>query len=174
MTRQIIGLKWARRHPEVWPFGIPKPRPRGIKAFGRRYEAAVAKSLPQAEQGVWWEFRDANGPGICQTDFILVDGLTIVILECKHTWTPDGMSQLMGLYLPVVSMAAERPAIGIQVCKHIVPWAGPAFTSLGEALATARAQGTPSTLHWRGIVPIKPPLTDYQYYQQRRTALDDR
>jgi len=156
MSRQISGLRYAHRYPAKWPPAIPRPRPRGIKALGARYESAFAKSLPTAERGVWWEFIDDNGPGLCQTDFIWINGPDIIIFECKHTWTDEGMAQLIGLYIPVVSRALQRNVTGIQICKHLVPWAGPTAISLEEALANARATGQPTTLHWRGLVPIAP------------------
>lgn len=153
--RQVTNLKWARRLPVEWPPGIPRPRPRGVKALGRRYETALGKALPQAEPGIWWEFFDTNGPGLCQTDFILASGHRLLVLECKHTWTVEGMAQLAGLYLPVVSLAAERPAAGVQVCKHLVPWAGASHQSLADAWEAARLTGLPATLHWRGLMPLQ-------------------
>jgi hypothetical protein len=159
MSRSILGLKWAKRLPTEWPIGIPRPRPRGFKAFGKRYEILVQKHLPSAERGVWWVFEDANGPGLCQTDFLLrlssgTGWARYCVLECKHTWTPEGMAQLSQLYLPVLSKALGHSVIGVQICKHIVPWAGLACSSLENALAKAESQGTPSTLHWRGFGPL--------------------
>jgi len=154
MSRRVVDLAWAQRHPAGWPAGIPKPRLRGIKAFGGRYEKAVGKALPEAEKGVWWEFRDRNGPGLCQTDFVLPLPDVLVVIECKHTWTDEGMDQLAGLYIPVLQRATGQPVIGIQVCKHLVPWAGTAFSEIGDAISMARACRMPVTLHWRGISPI--------------------
>ena len=114
----------------------------------------MGQALALAERGVWWEFADSNGPGLCQTDFILTTGQRVLVLECKHTWTPEGMQQLTALYLPVVALATGRPTLGIQICKHLVPWAGPSHHTLAEAFAAARASGLPATLHWRGLSPI--------------------
>lgn len=175
MNRQVEGLRWARRLPTDWPQGIPKSRPRGIKAFGSRYEAAVGKALPCAERALWWEFFDANGPGLCQTDFILSPPKAgdsqwpMVVLECKHTWTEDGMFALTGLYAPVVAMATGLPVLRILVCKHLVPWDGKfwrdrLYSSLDDAIEGALAWGTPTTLHWRGMTPLQlpPPKAGYQ------------
>lgn len=103
------------------PSSIPVGRPRGAKALGVRYERALARSLPGATHGQWWEFFDANGRGFCQTDFFLPVGEVIVVLESKYTWTPLGHSQLERLYLPVLRLALRREVLGIVVCKKLVP-----------------------------------------------------
>lgn len=161
MTRIIHDLKSAQPL-SGWPASIPRHRARGVKALGRRYETAVARQLgPEATQGQWWTFRDSNGPGLCQTDLIIPGTSWIVVLECKHTWIADGMDQLQYLYLPVVGMATGKRTIGIQVCKHLVPYArGAVFTDLESAVETAKEhwRRTASmrcvTLHWRGIGPL--------------------
>lgn len=161
MSRIITGLAWAKEL-EGWPDSIPRSRVRGVKALGRRYEAAVARQLgSEATQGQWWTFRDSNGPGLCQTDFIIPGSSWIVVLECKHTWVPDGMDQLQYLYLPVVGMATGKRVIGIQVCKHMVPYArGKVFQDLESAVEAAKdnwrltANTRTVTLHWRGIGPL--------------------
>lgn len=150
-----------------WPEIIPRSRSRGVKALGHRYEKAVGRQLGrEARHGVWWAYRDANGPGLCQTDFVIVGEIWAVILECKHTWTVEGMEQLQYLYIPVVERALERRAIGVQVCKHLTPDAGDVFNDLESAVNAARIgdrlSGAPpsferlrlATLHWRGIGPI--------------------
>lgn len=153
--RHVLGLYEAEKMPE-WPAIIPRPRPRGIKALGTRYEKLVAKQLPYAQHGVWWQYRDSNGRGLCQTDFLLDDPKVPVILECKHTWTAEGMEQLEELYIPVVSMALGRPAIGIQVCKHLVPWAKSKISyCLSQAILEAEGSSSPVTLHWRGLSPFR-------------------
>jgi hypothetical protein len=152
--RRIRGLKWAKQLHE-WPDSIPRPRPRGVKAYGRRYESLVAKALgPDAIHGAWWEYKDANGPGLCQTDFLIVGAMALV-LECKHTWTLEGIEQLQDLYLPVVAMALGKRTIGVQVCKNLVAWAeGPRGETLSEAVVMARITGLPTTVHWRGVLPL--------------------
>lgn len=149
-----------------WPDCIPRSRPRGIKALGKRYEVAVGRQLgPDALRGVWWSYRDANGPGLCQTDFIILGEIWAVILECKHTWTSEGMEQLRDLYIPVVEMATDKKVVGIQVCKHLVPqYSGAVYDSLESAVISARTghellngRHQPPrlvTLHWRGVGPM--------------------
>jgi hypothetical protein len=150
-----------------WPDIIPRTKMRGVKALGGRYEAAVAKQLGRtAHKGIWWSYRDTNGPGLCQTDFIILGEIWAVILECKHTWTTEGMAQLKDLYIPVVERALNKKALGVQVCKHLVPHhTGPVYDVLEDAVNYARTGDTmehsfkyrPSrlvTLHWRGIGPM--------------------
>lgn len=159
--RIVSDLQWAKAL-DGWPDSIPKSRSRGIKALGRRYEGAVAHQLGAgATRGQWWRFRDANGPGLCQTDFILEGARWVVILEAKHTWTPGGMDQLHYLYIPVVGMATGKQVVGVQVCKHLVPYhTGSVFTDLESAIASAKETWRVKaitrcvTLHWRGVGPI--------------------
>lgn len=161
MSRIISGLTWAQPLNE-WPSSIPRSRSRGIKALGRRYEAAVARQLgSDATRGQWWTFRDSNGPGLCQTDFFIEGSRWVVVLECKHTWIADGMDQLHYLYLPVVGMATGKQVVGVQVCKHLVPYAvGTICTDLESAVETAKetwrqkAISRCITLHWRGVGPL--------------------
>ena len=160
-------LKFAERL-SGWPDIIPKTRLRGVKALGGRYEVAVAKQLGRdARKGVWWSYHDINGPGLCQTDFIILGEIWAVILECKHTWTAEGMEQLKDLYMPVVERALDRRTLGIQVCKHLVPHhTGPVYDVLEDAVNAARTgdfiehsrfefrSSRLVTLHWRGIGPM--------------------
>lgn len=155
MARKITGLKWARRLPH-WPSCIPHPRPRGFKALGARYEKAVGQQLgARAERGVWWEFADANGPGLCQTDFIITGQQLLAVLECKHTWTEEGWEQLQRLYLPVLQLATGMPTIGLLVCKNLVPWAASRPQQTLEAgIAEAKLGSRLATVHWRGVAPL--------------------
>jgi hypothetical protein len=123
--------------------------------LGKRYEAAVSKQLgPMAQQGIWWEYKDSNGPGLCQTDFIIEGEIWCIILECKHSWTAEGMEQLNELYLPVLEMALNKKTAGIQVCKHLSSQCfGRIYDNLETAVAAAKSI-RPVTLHWRAIGPI--------------------
>lgn len=154
--RHIVKLRYAAQLPG-WPELIPHSRPRGIKALGPRYEAAVARQLgSEAKRGIWWEYRDANGPGLCQTDFIILGQKWCVILECKHTWIDEGFDQLKFLYMPVVEMATNRRVIGVQVCKHLTPHhVGPVYDSLEAAVMGCKCSNRGLvTLHWRGVGPM--------------------
>lgn len=172
--RRVNRLQQAERL-VGWPEIIPRSRPRGVKALGHRYEAAVAKRLgADAKRGVWWSYRDANGPGLCQTDFIIIGEIWAVILECKHTWTTEGMEQLNDLYLPVVEMATSKKVLGVQVCKHLVPHhTGPVYADLSSAVTAARSgemtwpkafhPTRTVTLHWRGLGPLITTSKEYSH-----------
>lgn len=156
MTRHVSNLIYARRLLQR-PAFIPQSRPRGFKALGTRYESLVSRNLPGSERGLWWEYSDANGLGFCQTDFIVIGRRYVLIIECKHTWTPTGMEQLQDLYLPVVSLALGLPTIGVQLCKHLVTHTHSTALicpTLEDAVETAKARNAPTTLHWRGLGPI--------------------
>lgn len=163
--RAVCHLQSAERL-AGWPSIIPRSRSRGVKALGRRYEIAVSRQLgPSATRGIWWSYRDANGPGLCQTDFVIEGEFWVVILECKHTWTVEGMEQLRDLYIPVVEMATDKKVVGVQVCKHLIPeYSGRVYDSLESAVTAARTGHEVAnghfqpprlvTLHWRGVGPM--------------------
>lgn len=147
--RAVRGLETARACER--PVGIPFSRPRGAKAAGLRYERDLAKAMPSAKHGQWWEYRDLAGPGFCQTDLIYQLASGVLVLEAKYTWTETGHQQLERLYLPVVSRALAVPTCGIVVCKVLtteVP-RNSVCSSLEEALGHARA-GRRAVLHWLG------------------------
>ena len=155
MTRRVTGLRWARRLEER-PAGLPIGRPRGKKRAGVQYERQLAGALPNARHGLWWEFEDRYGKGICQTDLVMLVGQATVVLEAKLTWTEDAWDQLEGLYLPVVRMAMAGRVVGVQVCKNLLPQAKWVSVGLEEAVLNALADRR-ATLHWMGLAPL---LTD--------------
>jgi hypothetical protein len=151
MAKRVVeGLKWAREVAK--PSGIPIGRPRGTKAFGIRYEKAVGAELPTFVRGQWFEFEDANGRGFCQTDFIRVQRDRVVVLELKHTWVEEGQEELEGLYLPVVQAAFDRKAVGIVVCRRLVPNMPNVIISggLDEAIRLAEGNGKATVWHCLG------------------------
>ena len=135
------------------PLGMPVGRPRGAKAQGVRYEKACSAAIPQAKPGQWWHFIDANGPGYCQTDLVLIGRDSVLVLECKYTWTMNAWEQLERLYLPVVEKALARPAYGVQLCKVLRPEAENVVYGLREALAGAML-GRRIAIHWSGTGPL--------------------
>jgi hypothetical protein len=147
MKRIIVGLKWAKRL-SAKPSCIPTSRPRGIKAYGARYERDFAKwsGLARSARGVWFEFEDKNGHGYCQVDFLLDSH----VLELKHTWTEDGHVELEKLYLPVVEAATGRAHKGLVVTKKLVPNMKGirVYRDFGEALEAK--DRTRSVLLWIG------------------------
>lgn len=157
MTREIEGLLWSRACPR--PAGIPIGRPRGAKAAGLRYERALARALPAPRvHGQWFEFEDARGRGVCQTDLLLSvsRGGTIVVLEVKYSWTAEGHQQLEKLYLPIVQKATGRQVIGIVVTRRLtesMPRDLVVCSTLAQAIAAASA-GRRAVWHWLGTVEM--------------------
>jgi len=161
MSREVVGLKWAKIL-EKRPRAIPEAkRVSGAKLAGLRYERALAKSLPLAH-GVWWEFEDRNGPGWCQTDFVGTSGAWVVVLEAKWTWTHEAEEQLFGLYLPVVAKALRVPlgrVIPVVVCKKLIRGLSrPIRPSLQEALEVSYESSSAvagcAVWHHLGGVPL--------------------
>ena len=159
--RIIEGLKWA--HPlSAKPDIIPTSRPRGAKAAGLRFEHALAKALPSALHGQWFEFEDRNGHGYCQTDLIYsLLPLYMVVLEVKYTLVPGAHSKLLNLYLPVVSLALSRPSVGVVAVKNLDPRyrRGKIHTDLHSAAAASATSTYPSLLQWSGqalLPPLRP------------------
>ncbi len=140
-------LRAARALP-ARPACVPASRPRApAKKAGIRYEAEVAAALTGLglQHGRWFEYFDAGGRGYCQPDILLPWDGKILVLECKYTWTPVAQVQLDALYLPVVEKVTGRQAVGIVVCKRLLPEAGLARHSIEEALAMPAP-----LLHWIG------------------------
>lgn len=155
MHRVIEGLRWAEAR-ESGPWGSKGSRPRGAKALGVAYEKALAKALPDATRGAWWEFEDANGGGWCQTDLLLVGSGSVLVLEAKLSWVMQGHSQIELLYKPVLEMALGKPVLGVVVCKALrsgMPGSVTVVGDLPSALALARAGRRP-VLHWIGSGPL--------------------
>ena len=151
MSRKVEGLVWAKRADvPVFP---PTRRSRGPKALGLRYERQIKAALPAAEAGIWWQFQDENGPGACQTDFLLLGREFALVLEAKYTYTQDAWPQLFELYRPVVERATGRAFLGVQICKILTPEARNVVHSLQEANRAVRFGGL-VTLHWSGIGPL--------------------
>ena len=106
------------------PSCIPANRPRAkAKKAGLAYEAAVAKAIPSAIRGQWFEFTDATGHhGYCQTDLLIPGGVAHerpVVIECKATWTLDGHKQLELLYSPVIEAVCGIIPLGILVTRRV-------------------------------------------------------
>lgn len=159
------GLRWAREL-EARPTYIPVSRPRGVKAFGTRYEKILHAELgPGWLRGKWFEYEDSNGLGCCQVDFMGVQG-RLWLLETKYTWTLEGHEQLERLYAPVVALArgVEESSIGlVLVCKNLTARAmaqtGRVADSLNVAMTNARP-GVRTVLQWLPGTPVwaSPPM----------------
>lgn len=150
MSHRIVkGLKWARigEGPE-----LPLRRPRGAKALGLRYERALARALPGAIHGQWWEYEDLNGHGWCQSDLIMRVGAELVVLEAKYSWVEKGHEQMEELYMPVIEAALGQRPLGIEVCKNLRYGVRHVNSDLDKAIAQARVSR--SVLHWLGVGPL--------------------
>ncbi len=151
--RVIRGLRWARACQR--PAGLPVGRPRGAKALGVRYERSLAKRLTELNHGQWFEFEDQNGPGVCQTDFILTSlnhPDCVFVLECKYSWVIQGHLQIEQLYRPVLEKALALPVHGIVVCKNLKPGIGDIRVASGIGEAQALAKHGRVVWHWLGGV----------------------
>lgn len=150
--RQITGLKWAKESKSPWP--AVKRRPKGAKGLGLSYEKALAKALPHAQHGLWFEFEDKQGRGFCSPDFLFIGTDGVLVLEAKLTRYEEACKQLLGLYLPVLSMVYKRPVRGAAVVKYLSPSTPESliYGSLSEILASP-VSPVP-ILHWIGRGPV--------------------
>lgn len=150
-----MGLQYAAMC--LRPAHIPKSRPRGAKAAGIRYEKALAAAIPRADWGQWFEFRDLNGPGHCQTDLIIVGTKRVVIIECKLTEVEHGRTQLQELYFPIAKMVwPDKKPLGIVAARHLSKEyeLSRVETTLKGAMERAERQGEIPTLHWMERMPL--------------------
>lgn len=119
------------------------------RTIGRRLKQQIRDGELYAEliSGQWFQFKDANGFGFCQTDHLLVTPTGIIILECKLTQTEKAWVQLDNLYLPVLSAVYSLPVYTIQVCRNLryVPTNG-LITDLAEFCDAPRKGHW--TMHW--------------------------
>ncbi len=155
--RQLVDLKRATLLPGR-PTCIPVGRLRGTKAKGIAFEREVYAALPRsAKHGPWYSFFDANGPGYCQPDIIVVGKEQIAVFEVKLSNIEEAIKQLSNLYLPVVSKAHGKKAIGIIVVRHLtrVPIALTVCSSVKEAVQFALRGGAQHpVVHWLGHGPL--------------------
>ena len=155
MTRVVKGINYAKCCDR--PKGIPQSRPRGstAKAQGLRYERPVGKALgPLVLEGQWFEYEDSFGPGVCQTDFLLLCRDYCCVIESKYTWVAEGHFQVECLYLPVVEEVWKRPTFGFVVCKRLTNEIKRANVEVTTDLAVAidgAARGKRMVLHWIGV-----------------------
>ena len=149
--RQTIELSEASAC--AGPKGLRGARTAAQK-FGLRYEKLVAKRT-EGLHGQWWKFTDINGSGYCQTDVVLTLDGKAYVLEVKLTNVEEAYDQLRALYVPVVSLALRKPAVGIIVVRHLTPTAlgKDIYTTLGNAMTYATPREFP-IVHWIGRGPL--------------------
>ena len=121
------------------PWHGRKPRTRGKKAAGLRYERMVGEELARRKldfaHGLWIEFRDVNGKGFAQPDFIVYDSTGAwTILEAKLSQTPAAFEQLFNLYIPLLShLHPQVELTPVQVCRNLRTRSAPIVEDLDEA-----------------------------------------
>lgn len=144
--------------PCLRPKFIPVPkRLRGAKRCGVVYEKALAKAIPAATHGQWFEYRTEDGPGWCQTDLLLESANRVVVVEVKLTDLVAARAQLKTLYLPVLHAAFPEKSIhAIIALRHVtnVPEGVEIYDRFSEALWAARDGGPAPIFHWLGKGPI--------------------
>lgn len=159
MSRIIQGLVTAQISQR--PKAIPAVRRRkGAKKHGLRYEASLASAMPFAHHGQWFEFKDLNGFGFCQVDFLFRTLDKTFVLEAKLSDLEGARLQLRALYEPVVAMACKTECYGIAVVRHLSALNAlqcdfMVFDSLYNAVhGTLNAPKKLAILHWRERTPI--------------------
>lgn len=152
LKTNMIGLpSWAA--PCGRPLVIPRSRPRGVKAQGLRFEAALAEALPMAKHGQWWEYLEEGQKRWCQTDLTFNWAGFAVVIECKLSWVPQGQESLDGLYLPVLQRALGRKVLGLVAVKNLRR--GCPHRVVGDLrLALHTCQMEPTVLHWLPGTPL--------------------
>lgn len=104
--RLVEGLLWAQKaKASPWP----KAKLSGTALQGKRFENRIARALPAAEHGPWFEFCDSNGKGFCSPDLVLRLPKAVLLLEVKLTWTFEAVAQLFGLYRPILAKVEDQP-----------------------------------------------------------------
>ncbi len=160
----IMGHRVIENLRSVWlcekPAVIPASRPRGAKKLGHTYEKNFGKALAlafpknQVRASQWFYFLDENGFGYCQTDWLVILPLEVLIFECKLTDTEKGRSQINRLYRPVVEKVFGLPARGMVVTRHLTRETEIALVCDKLAMATNFNPGVVPTLHWRERAPL--------------------
>jgi len=104
--------------------------------------------------GQWFYFIDADGPGYCQPDHIVILPDEVVVFECKLTECEQGRSQLRRLYFPVVERCFGLPTRGIVVTRHLTKETELALVTDDLSIALQFKENAIATLHWRERTPL--------------------
>jgi hypothetical protein len=122
--------------------------------LGLSYEKALAKALPQAKHGLWFEFCDRNGRGFCQPDLVLEGKDEILVIEAKLTNYAEACLQLQHLYAPVLAKAYSRPVRGAVALKYLSPDTPRDKICADLASVLAFLPNSWPVLHWIGRGPV--------------------
>jgi len=132
-------------------FAKGKPRGRGIRAEGLRYEARVQKYLIAKYgdcyiPGPWIQFYDPN-QRICQPDGLLFDleRGRIILVEIKLRHCQEAYWQLQKLYLPVLREMFPYSLWEI-CCIEIVRWYDPEVQWPVKHILREKVEDAPSSI----------------------------
>lgn len=100
--------------------------------------------------GPWIEYRDHDGLGVCQPDFIVRLPGRILVIEAKLTFVQNAILKLQTLYIPLVMHIEGRLDVqGTVVCQNVT-----AHTPETVFHLDAPGLSQPSVYHWLGRMPI--------------------
>lgn len=139
------------------PF-IPSPkRLKGAKGLGVAFERRLAKEIPRATHGQWFNYLKDDEPHWCQTDILLEGAKTVCVIEVKLTNFQEARLQLQDLYCPVLRAAyPAKEVFSLVALRHVgnVPSEVPIFDQLSCAIEAARSQHKLVVFHWLGKGPV--------------------
>ena len=153
----MLQIEWAQKAER--PEFIPRGRPKGVKAEGLRFEAALAKQIAPAKRGQWFKYRQVADVKVryCQTDLLVVSPKVVLIVECKLSWVPEGQESLDRLYVPVVRKALDRQVYGMVATRYLkrgMPSKIAVVSSLEDGIK-AVCGGLDVVLHWIPGTPLQ-------------------
>lgn len=140
MRLKTRGLKWARLLEGKPPFITEHAPPSDqYQAEGLHFESLVVQYLEgrfeNTKHGPWFQFRDAKGMGWCQPDILVITDSYILVIECKRTYTEEGITKLLHLYRPVIRKALKNEDIRLLlICHNLLPSAQNVVSSLKEGI----------------------------------------
>jgi len=127
-------VQWAAYSPIPPPFIHERPRRKGNRGLGQKYEDQ-AQTFFSEEFGSfyipspWFRFRASGSEKTrwCQPDGLIFQPvhLTITIVEIKLRHTADAWWQTQRLYLPVISNLFPPSLWAYNICE-VVKWYDPA------------------------------------------------
>lgn len=139
---------------------LPPTLSKSLARQGVNYEKQFARALIAASPlgakincNPWFKYKTVEDNGLlCSPDIISfsTEDEFITVFEVKRTWTPEAAIKLRELYCPVVSRALGLPAVGVVVCKNLVPESPRPSTSISLSMLS-----NPGLYHWIGNAPVR-------------------
>jgi hypothetical protein len=121
--QDLYSVELSNKNP--WP----KAKLKGPQLQGIRYERSFGKYLIKRQEagafpgtlhlGQWFYYGDSCGTGMAQPDAYVVGETSILLFECKLSYTPIAWPQLRDLYKPILEFHYELPVACIQVCRNV-------------------------------------------------------